>query len=244
MESGEYVALSHCWGARRHAPACATTRASLGERQARVPWSALPPTFRDAVALTRWLGRRYLWVDALCVVQDDVHDWLREARRMHGVYEGAWLTVAAASAPDARAGLFAADPPPAHVTAARELPLLTRAWALQERRLAPRVLYFTQRELAWECREACACECNRRWHAVVSEYTALKLARPGDVLPALAGLAREVARTRPGETYLAGLWSGSLRADLMWFSRRALAAGRRPRPRPRLWCAPTWSWAS
>ncbi|KAK3356878.1 heterokaryon incompatibility protein-domain-containing protein [Lasiosphaeria hispida] len=299
MESPDYITLSHCWGA--YAPACKTTRASLPERQSRVPWTSLPRTFQDTIALTRWLNKRYLWIDTLCILQDDVKDWLRESRRMHGVYKSSYLTIAAASAHDGRGGLFAVSPQPSKIitllhgslpfniyarpllnhifsgthreTNEAELPLLTRGWVFQERLLAPRVLYFTQHELVWECHEACNCECKKlqpgrttsseakhefalgrrspaedipedetsRWHTMVKEYTDLKLTEEGDILPALAGIAREVARSRSGETYLAGLWSGSLREDLMWFSHRGFSPGQQ---RPQRWCAPTWSWAS
>lgn len=60
-----------------------------------IPVSSLPRTFRDAVTATRALGLRYLWIDSLCIVQDDPEDWAREAGRMAGVYGGAHVVIAA-----------------------------------------------------------------------------------------------------------------------------------------------------
>ncbi|KAH6619006.1 hypothetical protein C7974DRAFT_317958, partial [Boeremia exigua] len=41
--------------------------------------STLPLTFQEAVVFTQWLGVRYLWIDALCIIQEDEVDWSREA---------------------------------------------------------------------------------------------------------------------------------------------------------------------
>ncbi|KAK1751510.1 heterokaryon incompatibility protein-domain-containing protein [Echria macrotheca] len=105
---GRYLALSHCWGASR--PACLTTRASLSSNLSGIPWSSLPATFRDAVQVARVLETQYLWIDSLCIVQDDVADWRREAARMADVYARAHLTLAATWAPSDDAGLWPRGP--------------------------------------------------------------------------------------------------------------------------------------
>jgi hypothetical protein len=51
-----------------------TTHATLDDRLQGVPWDQLPKTFQDAVTVTRELGFEYLWIDSLCVVQDDRYD--------------------------------------------------------------------------------------------------------------------------------------------------------------------------
>jgi hypothetical protein len=66
----------------------------------------LPPTFPDAVQLSRALGIAYLWIDSLCIIQDDADDWAREAGRMADVYRSATLTLSADAAADCNAGLF------------------------------------------------------------------------------------------------------------------------------------------
>jgi hypothetical protein len=65
---GRYVALSHCWGTT---PTLKTTSGTFEDGLAAIRYAALPQTFRDAVDVTRWLGYRYLWIDSLCIIQDD-----------------------------------------------------------------------------------------------------------------------------------------------------------------------------
>ena len=66
-ESTEYAALSHCWGGKL---AVRQTAATLVDYQNRLLLSELPAAFRDAVLTARCLGFRYLWIDALCIIQD------------------------------------------------------------------------------------------------------------------------------------------------------------------------------
>ena len=63
--------------------------------------------------MTRQLGIRYLWIDCLCIVQDDPKDWEREAATMGEVYRNAYLTISASHGRDSSAGfLFARDTQP------------------------------------------------------------------------------------------------------------------------------------
>lgn len=71
-----------------------------------MPLDGFPPTLRDAVVITRHLGLRYLWVDALCILQDCTDDWLVEASKMRDVYKGARVTIAAARAQSLDEGIF------------------------------------------------------------------------------------------------------------------------------------------
>jgi hypothetical protein len=66
-ETGDYIALSHCWGS---AQTLTTTTTNLEERQNGIVWQALPKTFRDAIRVTRELGFDYIWIDSLCILQD------------------------------------------------------------------------------------------------------------------------------------------------------------------------------
>jgi hypothetical protein len=92
--SPEYIALSYCWG---NSVATMTTRASLEQMKTGIEVSELPQTYIDAVLFTRELGIQYLWIDALCVIQDSFEDWERESTIMGGIYAGARLTIAASS---------------------------------------------------------------------------------------------------------------------------------------------------
>lgn len=57
----------------------------------------LPPTFRDAVYMTHSLGFNYLWIDSLCILQDDKQDWRQESEAMCRIYKGAVCNIAAFS---------------------------------------------------------------------------------------------------------------------------------------------------
>jgi len=80
------------------------------------------------------------------------------------------------------------------------------------------------------------------WRHIVVQYTAFDLTKPSDILPALSGLAERMLSSRLGEDYLAGLWSGSLVEDLLWYREDSelefIGAAEWT------WRAPTWSWAS
>ncbi|KAJ5999400.1 HET-domain-containing protein [Penicillium sp. IBT 35674x] len=85
-----------------------------------IAYEILPKTFQDAVVFTRKLGYRFLWIDSLCIVQDDSEDWLAEAGRMAGIYEHAALTLAAASSTDSVGGLFRKSTPEALIGHGKE----------------------------------------------------------------------------------------------------------------------------
>ena len=72
---GQHATLSHCWGARDQWP-LRTTKANLPDHLKGIPHRLLPKTFQDAVVVTRALGLRYLWIDSLCIIQDDEGDWV------------------------------------------------------------------------------------------------------------------------------------------------------------------------
>jgi hypothetical protein len=91
-----YAALSHCWGSN---PIIATKRTNVREFEDEIHWCHLPKTFQDAIITALRLEIRYLWIDSLCIIQDDKTDWDTEAARMGAIYENAYLTIAAASSP-------------------------------------------------------------------------------------------------------------------------------------------------
>lgn len=180
-----YVCLSHCWGNQDSTTAkqtFKTTRENLSSGLENIDFTSLPRTFTDAIIFTRKLGLKYLWIDSLCIIQDDEDDWRHEASLMANIYENAVLTLAAtASASDAE-GLFRSSSS-IHdlielrgktskgkryiVYARRQLPhrmhdepLFKRGWIFQERYLSPRFLHFASNELVWECKECMDCECN------------------------------------------------------------------------------------
>lgn len=104
-----YVCLSHCWGAY-HTQPLRTLRENLAQHtSAGIECCHLPKTFQDAVTIVRRMGLRYLWIDSLCIVQDDPADWSAEVARMADVYSRAHFTVAALSAQSSQDGCFSSD---------------------------------------------------------------------------------------------------------------------------------------
>ncbi|CAG8949841.1 hypothetical protein HYFRA_00004168 [Hymenoscyphus fraxineus] len=185
---GSYACLSHCWGQK---DLLRTTVNNLDVHKEAIPWDHLPKTFQDAISVARQLSIDYLWIDSLCIVQDDEDDWIRESQTMCEVYQNSLLTIAATSAPDASTGLFLKHGKPRRrfnipgkTSAGMEFsleaherrgscvhpdfrettaqwPLLRRAWVFQERLLSPRFIQFGSEELIWECQEKFECECGQ-----------------------------------------------------------------------------------
>lgn len=175
-----YIALSYCWGTKRP---LTTTRETLSQHCKAMTWSSIPVTFQDVMILARSLGIEYIWIDAMCIVQDDVEDWNREAALMASVYSNSYFTIAPLTAHDAETGIFhksAATPSvrkiPApgadgvntviyarqaltHMQSSRGYPLLQRGWTYQEQLLSPRVLYVEEYEISWECNAIKWCCC-------------------------------------------------------------------------------------
>ncbi|KAK3339436.1 heterokaryon incompatibility protein-domain-containing protein [Neurospora tetraspora] len=101
----QYVALSHCWGPPEKRPLC-TIKANLKKHKREIPFTSLPPTFQDATMVCALLGVSYLWIDSLCIVQDDKEDWKKAGAIMHCIYEQALFTICADAAEDSSQGLF------------------------------------------------------------------------------------------------------------------------------------------
>lgn len=103
-----YACLSHCWGGIT--PACVTNKDTIQAYLSGISWSKIPRTFQDAMVLTWRLGFQYIWIDSLCILQDDEENWRKEAATMASVYSNSSITIAATSSADCRQGLYRADP--------------------------------------------------------------------------------------------------------------------------------------
>ncbi|CAG9955541.1 unnamed protein product, partial [Clonostachys rosea f. rosea IK726] len=105
----QYVTLSYCWGIS--GKNYKTTSSNLAQHLLEIPWDKLPQTIQDAITVTRKLGIRYLWIDALCIIQarhndDSTSDWPVEATKMGQYYENATCTLAASSSHDCADGML------------------------------------------------------------------------------------------------------------------------------------------
>ncbi|KAG4413989.1 hypothetical protein IFR04_012856 [Cadophora malorum] len=183
LEIPDYIALSHCWGAPELT--FQTTRETLEEYQLQLPWDELSRTFQDAIHATRRIGKRYLWIDSLCIIQDSNEDWDKESAVMGDIYKNAYLTLGATASSDGAGGLFIdrdgdilnitiPNSDPLHKVSLKARrrrlhasllppphgePLSSRAWAWQERLLSRRIVHFGSQELIWECKSGSGCEC-------------------------------------------------------------------------------------
>jgi hypothetical protein len=175
----EYSALSHCWGTLQ--PVTLTTD-NLEDFRMGVQTSSLPKTFQDAIWLADHLRIHFVWVDSLCIIQDDPDDWARESARMADIFGNSFLTIAACRAANPSEGFLADRPertylpipacvgdltgevlafdlPLKHVGNTRKCayledePLMERGWALQERYLACRTLHFGHSQIFFECNQ-------------------------------------------------------------------------------------------
>jgi hypothetical protein len=93
-----YAALSYCWGKPHEAAQqLKTMPATLHQHLYQIPTGSMTVVVREAIKVTRALSLRYLWIDALCIVQGDEQDWARESKVMGSVYSNAFVTICALS---------------------------------------------------------------------------------------------------------------------------------------------------
>jgi hypothetical protein len=172
-----------------------TTKGSLLAMKSGIIEAALPKTFLDAVAIVRYLDIRFLWIDSLCIIQDDVQDWKIESAKMADIYQNCVINISATGSSGADSGLFYNNPNIADkkLAAVTKNPdhkgifvlsndaeargrhgfdgssqLMARGWVLQERLLSPRLLHF-KHELIFECRDDRVCECSdSNWPTAIS----------------------------------------------------------------------------
>jgi len=171
----EYLTLSYCWGQGKKL-LCTTGSGLYEQFKQKLPVDdSMPKTFRDALQVTRALGYRYLWIDALCIIQDDPGDVGKEMAKMGGIYQQSTLNILADNGSDTDVGLFcerdargrkscniritlkrdseslrtyrSVQPSSAFGTSA----LQKRGWVLQEEVLPGRSLKFGHTEVSWSC---------------------------------------------------------------------------------------------
>ncbi|RFU27988.1 hypothetical protein B7463_g8351, partial [Scytalidium lignicola] len=97
----KYAALTHCWGG--YIPQ-STTKDKLKGREIQFSEEELPANFRDAIKVTRALQLRYIWIDSLCIVQDDNDDWATESMKMADIYRGSFIVISATRSPSSTTG--------------------------------------------------------------------------------------------------------------------------------------------
>lgn len=170
---GKYAALSYCWGANQLG---VTTEANLDCRLLALDVKALSKTVQEAIVATQRIGLRYLWVDAICIIQDSEEDKATEIQQMCDIFQKAYVTIVAANAADSNQGFLQERPPPSpsveipfwsadgHLGSVwmrpegwyddDSEPVNTRGWTLQERLLSPRLVIFASHTIQFQCQQA------------------------------------------------------------------------------------------
>ncbi|KAK5047153.1 hypothetical protein LTR84_007096 [Exophiala bonariae] len=173
-EPPPYLALSYQWGG---AVSVTTKLSNLETFRRSIESDKLCHVFQDAINLTRKIGYRYIWIDALCIVQDWPDDLSNELRRMGHIYSNAVLTLAASVSESGETRILENRKPINEVllpysncdmsprcevfVTDRRLTdfgqdvtngnLSQRAWCLQERAMSRRILHMGRDQLFWEC---------------------------------------------------------------------------------------------
>jgi hypothetical protein len=190
MPSGsDYIALSYCWPAISYLTLNCGNREDLFKHQALLKnLDMLPGTLQDAISCAQELPFRYLWIDALCIIQDDIGHKNEQLRQMDRVYGRASLTIVAAY-PVARGSndpceglpgykghimarnrsiinaqgvrMMQASPANDHTLSGTRWD--TRCWTFQERYLSRHLLCFTPGQVYFQC------SCNTYYEDVVCE---------------------------------------------------------------------------
>ncbi|KAL7916464.1 heterokaryon incompatibility domain-containing protein [Trichoderma velutinum] len=173
-----YMTLSHRWGNSPSIILNSITAPTLLDSN--IPLELLESSnaklFRHAMYVTRCLGIRYLWIDSMCIMQDDDSEKAKEIALMGEIYYNSSLNISATDSTSGADGLiFKRDvlktspcQVSLHLPGANEMldlvafhnkvlvesdegELNRRGWVLQERILSPRVLHFTRHQVFWEC---------------------------------------------------------------------------------------------
>jgi Heterokaryon incompatibility protein (HET) len=175
-----YVALSYVWGkdqslleTRKNNVNALRQHGSLTSK----PWvDQLPHTVKDAILFTNMMGLRYLWVDRLCIIQDDDQDMHNQLRGMASIYANSYFTIIAADGDHANSGIHGLpgsasprilNPTVLHFSSTCSMMLAPnrldwkpktewsqRGWTFQEKVLSNRKIIFLGGEAHWECQHS------------------------------------------------------------------------------------------
>ena len=155
---------------------------NLALLKAGISYNLIPKTFQDVIHLARGLEARYIWIDALCILQDSAEDWAQESNRMADVYAYGLLNICVSNA-DANTGCSPTRNPlywshcvvansgtqlvmaahESYMPDVNEKDVLRRGWVFQERLLSPRTIYIGNEECMFECSSAISTERSPIW---------------------------------------------------------------------------------
>ncbi|PVH80359.1 HET-domain-containing protein [Cadophora sp. DSE1049] len=260
-EIGEYVALSYCWGGPQ---AVLTTTTNIESNKQELSLNKLPTTLQNAIQVTQNLGFSYLWIDALCIIQDSLEDKAIEINKMGSIYRNVTLTIFAANAssvnegfcnPESqmRASYYHSTSPTRSKEPTKEL--LWRCQAQEYKRVTSSPRYYVPLTVHFPSDTFHPAKLNgfnyqtpkqvqqsriRTWNTMVQDLTSRGITEKDDRLPAIAGIASEL-QTLWSDECIVGLWRRNLAAHLCWYPVKAHPTS--TLPRPAVYRAPSWSWA-
>ncbi|KAH6949460.1 heterokaryon incompatibility protein-domain-containing protein [Fusarium avenaceum] len=171
---GSYATISYCWGKTLF---WTLNTSNYAQSIKSLDISMLPLVFQDAITIARKLSIPYLWIDALCIIQDSEDDKEQEIALMKNIYASSVLTIVAASSKEVSEGILL-DRPSSNINTftipfrikdglfgsfsfgslaavvydERSEPLARRAWTLQEQLLAQRTVTFASHTMIWNCK--------------------------------------------------------------------------------------------
>ncbi|KAI0543461.1 heterokaryon incompatibility protein-domain-containing protein [Xylaria curta] len=167
LKNDKYVTLSYCWGGPQPVT---TTKETLEQHLLELPAGEFPQKIKDAITVTRALKVKYLWIDAICIVEDDPEDKGAEISRMADVYNLSYVTISASTALTCRDGFLQTrklEKTPIRLRAEfsrnkkgsvvlmtasrRDNPIYRRGWTMQEHLLTPRLLTFGSLCMEFRC---------------------------------------------------------------------------------------------
>jgi hypothetical protein len=171
-ENCRYVTLSYVWGAPRYHK-LVLTKSNLHrlEKEGSLTNKVLPATLDDAIYACLALREKYLWIDSICVIQDDEFVQRAEIDRMGDIYSNGYCMLVAAAGDNADSGLpgvhhrmrkvdqqcflemdvEALEVLPNFSGIVENSPWNTRGWTFQENILARRCIFFTETQVFFTC---------------------------------------------------------------------------------------------
>ncbi|KAJ5998761.1 HET domain protein [Penicillium sp. IBT 35674x] len=168
QKMARYIALSYVWGIRPQP--VQLMRENMEQLKESIDYDTLPSTIQDAICVARCLGVQYVWVDALCIVQDDDDIKKQQIGQMQNIYGNSYLTVQAANVATVKESFLKLrnSPKPfklryddsSHIYLRGYTPdrmpggsARQRAWVFQESILPNRLLVYGEHQLVFQCRE-------------------------------------------------------------------------------------------
>ncbi|KAL9622251.1 MAG: hypothetical protein Q9160_003434 [Pyrenula sp. 1 TL-2023] len=244
FERPEYIALSFCWGkgTDRHCELREQNKAKLLKPQG-LKGESLPQTFQDAMTVVDQIGAQYLWIDRLCIVQDDSKeggDKEHQIAQMDRIYGEALFTIVAADGKTANAGLVGVSQSRSFKQVIEDVKPddIALRWLSLERQASPQVSVAKLEEdgSGRIFRPVAFSE----YAEAVSQYSSRTMTYPTDILPAFQGLQRTFESGNLGSAFRYGIPERFIDIALLWqpdipIERREPESFGRP--------LPSWSWA-